>query len=243
MITTAVILAAGLGSRLGDRTKETPKGLIRVGGQSLVEQSIEKLFAAGIGRVVIGTGYLSAKYEDLAGHFPGVELHENPRYRDTGSMYTLSNLRGKIDGDFLLLESDLLYEARGLVALLEDPRRNVLLASGRTCSNDEVFIEVDEDACLVDMSKDAGRLRRVYGEMVGISRVSLEAYRRMCGFSENLPQLDYEYAMVGVAREARFFVKKIEDYVWCEIDDESHLSRATELIYPKLCMVAADVDR
>ena len=66
MVRTAVILAAGMGTRLGERTKHEPKGFIRIGDTPIIEQSIRKLLKAGINRIVIGTGYLAEAYERLA---------------------------------------------------------------------------------------------------------------------------------------------------------------------------------
>ena len=91
MVKTAVILAAGLGSRLGDRTKEIPKGFVTVGGTSLINRSIEKLLSAGVERVILGTGYLSRFYEELARDNPRIETVKSDRYETTSSMYTLYN--------------------------------------------------------------------------------------------------------------------------------------------------------
>jgi 2-aminoethylphosphonate-pyruvate transaminase len=110
------------------------------------------------------------------------------------------------------------------------------LASGFTFSNDEVFIEIDEHLFLKNMSKNPGQLFKKYAELVGISKISRETYRNMCVYAERIFQentkLDYEYALVGVAKENKIFVKKIEDLAWCEIDDAEHLTRAIESVYP-----------
>ena len=65
MLNTAVILAAGLGSRMGEITKKMPKGFIDIGGSAIVRQSIEKLIDVGMERILIGTGYLSEVFEKL----------------------------------------------------------------------------------------------------------------------------------------------------------------------------------
>ena len=57
MVKTAVIMAAGMGTRFGDRTELIPKGLIPVGGIPMVVRSIETLKSCGIERIIIGTGY------------------------------------------------------------------------------------------------------------------------------------------------------------------------------------------
>jgi 2-aminoethylphosphonate-pyruvate transaminase len=234
MMDTAVILAAGLGSRLREITKERPKGFIAIDGRPIIERSLLNLFGAGVRNIIIGTGYLSGFYERLHGKYPQVRCVKNDRYAETGSMYTLSNLKSAIDTDFLLLESDLMYEKRGLSALSEDTRRDVLLASGPTGSRDEVYIEVDNNCHLVNMSKERGALESVYAELVGISKISYSTYLRMCVCAEREPGLDYENALVRISKDVGIFVKKIDDYLWCEIDDKHHLCRAKRIIYPQL---------
>lgn len=66
MIRQAVIVAGGLGSRFGNRTKEMPKGFIEIDGVPMVERSVQKLIAAGIEEIIIGTGHCSEYYDELA---------------------------------------------------------------------------------------------------------------------------------------------------------------------------------
>ena len=69
-IKTAVILAAGMGSRLNDVTNdEIPKGLLKINGKTLIERSIEKLRSIGIEKIYIVTGHLSFKYDELANKY------------------------------------------------------------------------------------------------------------------------------------------------------------------------------
>ena len=66
MITQAVIMAAGLGSRFGGRTAEMPKGFIEIDGIAMVERSLQKLIAEGIEEIIIGTGHCAEHYDALA---------------------------------------------------------------------------------------------------------------------------------------------------------------------------------
>jgi 2-aminoethylphosphonate-pyruvate transaminase len=238
MIETAVILAAGLGSRLKDRTKEKPKGFLVIDQTSIIEASIQKLIKAGVNKIIIGTGYLANFYEDLSKKYPNIICKINSRYADTGSMYTLYNLKDLIKADFLLLESDLVYDSVGLDILIKETKKDVILASGETNSEDEVYIEFDKSCNLVNMSKDPKTLNSINGELVGISKVSFSTYQKMCNFSakqfEFSPKLDYEYVFVSLAKDNDIYIKKVDDYTWCEIDNEEHLKRAKNKIYPKI---------
>jgi 2-aminoethylphosphonate-pyruvate transaminase len=234
-IETAVFLAAGLGSRLNGLNKNKPKGFLEIDGISLMERSVNKLINAGIKQFFFGTGYASEVYDDFTKNLTATCI-KNEIYADTGSMFTLYNMRNHIDSDFLLLEADLLYDQAGLAALLEDGHADAILASGKTLSGDEVFIETDSQSYLVNLSKNASVLKTIDAELVGISKISLATYRAMCNTAEPLfeqrPKLDYEHVFVELTRLQKMFVKKIGDYVWCEIDDASHYRRAIEKIYP-----------
>ncbi len=237
-VTTAVILAAGLGSRLKHHTEAQPKGFLEVDGTSLMERSIINLVQAGITEIIIGTGYLSEHFETFKEKYP-ITTFRNDDYSITGSMYTLYVLRHLIKRPFLLLESDLLYDPIALTYLQEDPLEDIILASGATQSGDEVFIQASPENHLQQMSKNRSILSHISGELVGISKLSVNTLQKMASFSETHfkngnRMLNYEDALVGVGYQQPIHIKIVEDLVWCEIDDENHLHRALTLIYPKI---------
>jgi len=236
MVKTAVILAAGLGTRLKDKTKSKPKGFLELEGISLIERSVENLLDAGIEKIYIGTGYISESYDRFAEKYPQIETIKSKRFKTTSSMFTLYNMRKKVHEDFLLLESDLLYEKNALSQLINDSEKDIILGSGKTGSGDEVFIQTDSNSNLAGMSKHPKDLKSLDAELVGISKVSKERYFSMNKHYEALqnPKIDYEYIFVQTTKEKPFRIKKIEDLVWCEIDDASHLERAVTKILPKI---------
>jgi len=237
-VNCAVFMAAGIGSRLKGHHDSKPKGFLSIGGRPLIERSIEILLSNGVEKILIGTGYESAFYEALETKYPQIGCVKNSIYRESGSFYTLYNMRDRIDGDFLLLESDLLYEERAVTLIRSDERRDIILASGWTNSGDEFYIEVDEDGNLVNMSKDERELGSVYGELVGISKVSYSTFQELCSWAkenaETARTRDYEYVFSCIAKRIPIAIKKIEDLVWVEIDDQSHLQRALHIVYPRI---------
>lgn len=244
MIETAVILAAGCGTRLDALGTRIPKGFIRLGEKPIVEESVARLMQAGIERIVIVTGHLVRHYRELADRLGVcIRLVHNPCYADSGSMYSLSLARGLLANlDFLLLESDLIYQQKSLSALLGHAAEDVLLCSGPTASGDEVYVEAD--GCrLVNLSKNRSQLgQTVIGEMVGITRISAPLYRLMLAsaddhFRRSL-HMEYERALVSAGAGRPIDCLLIGDLLWAEIDDASHLDRATRLIYPRI--VACD---
>jgi 2-aminoethylphosphonate-pyruvate transaminase len=236
MVQTALILAAGLGSRLKHHTSEIPKGFLRVGEETLIERSLRLLYAQGILRVIIGTGYRSAFYDDLKKKYAPVVTWKNEIFDQTGSFYTLYNMRDLVHGDFLLLESDLLYEERALTHLLENPGKDIILASGKTASGDEVYIETDSQGMLVRMSKKRNELGTISGELVGVSKISLPTFHRLIslyeGREEEARKIEYESALVCLSAHLPIKVDVAPDLIWTEIDTEAHLDRARHTILP-----------
>jgi 2-aminoethylphosphonate-pyruvate transaminase len=245
----AVILAAGLGSRLNELGVLTPKALLRLGDRPIVEEAVERLLSVGIERVVIVTGHLAEHFDPIADRYPGIiELVHNPLFADSGSMYSLYCARSFVEGDFLLLESDLIFERRALDECLASTSESVLLLSGFSHTNDEVFV-ASRRGFLRAMSKNRRALVTMTpgavlaGELVGISKISQALFSIMVKaakqyFLRSL-HMDYETdCLVLAARTRPMDCVKVEDLVWCEIDNLDHLRRARTVIYP--AVVAKD---
>jgi len=237
-IRTAIILAAGMGLRLEERGKLMPKGCMCLGEKSIVEESILRLLAIGIERIVIVTGHLAERYKPLQDRYrQTIQLVHNPHFADSGSMYSLYCARLCVDEAFLLLESDLVYERRALTACLECPGDNAVLLSGLTKTSDECFVET-RGGCLVAISKNRESLgAEVPGEMVGICKISRALFSVMLDTAERsfhtTRHVDYETdCLVAAAKVMPISCPLAEDLVWCEIDDETHLARARNEIYP-----------
>lgn len=225
----AVILAAGLGARLGDIKKGLPKGFLYIDelGESLIERSLRLLRESGIREVIIGTGYENQAYDELAKrlsdeHFT-IMTKKNEDFATTGSAYTFECVSELITQDFLLLESDLLYEKRALSSILQDKRANIVLGSGKTYSGDEVYLSV-KDSILQDLSKDKSKLSSIDGELSGISKLSFERLKEI----DFCLEYDYEYLLRG------FDCLIVPDLLWCEIDCAEHLERAKNIIIPQI---------
>jgi 2-aminoethylphosphonate-pyruvate transaminase len=241
---TAVILAAGLGSRLKTHTHSRPKGLVAIGDKSMVEDSIEKLLKSGIENIIIGTGYLNERYDQLKEIYPQIQTLKSPLYETSSSLKTLRILEPLIHDDFLLLESDIIYEQRGLDLLKNHPEKTVILASGPTQSGDEVYLQATDKKRIVMVSKNRSLLTRVDGELTGLNKISLEDYKKLVALSdttfETEPKLDYELALCRISTEEDpVYLHTQDDFVWCEVDDDTHFERAQTQILPRIMQLDA----
>ena len=231
MIKTAVIMAAGLGTRFGAQTEMKPKGFIPFKGVPMVERSIRTLQACGIERIIIGTGYHREYYESLADRYAGIECVFSPRFAETNSMYTLWNCRDTIgNADFLLLESDLVFEKKAISGLLESPFDSAMLITPVTKFQDQYYVQMNERCELVNCSVNREEIIPS-GELVGIHKISNHFYRILCAEYEKIvdekPKLGYEFELLDVSRRITpMNVLKMEHLQWYEIDDEQDLKYA-----------------
>ena len=237
-IRDAIILAAGRGTRLKSLGDSIPKGFLRLGDKTIIEESIEKLLCFGIENILIVTGHLGDRYEALATACSAVTTIKNDAYADSGSMFSLYCARAYVRRPFLLLESDLIYEKRSLGALLRCPRQDCILLSGATASGDEVYVDV-RGGRVTHLSKDRHAVSADAGELVGISKISPRLFESMAAHCEKVfkTNRNFEYdtgCLSAVAKETEIHATRIDDLRWAEIDDEHHLRRAREEIYPEI---------
>lgn len=234
-ITTAVIMAAGLGTRFGQMTEKMPKGFVPFKGEPMVVHSIKTLIDCGINRIIIGTGYKKEAYEALKKTYPQIECVFSPRYAETNSMYTLYNTRDIIgEDDFLLLESDLVFEKKAITSLIESEFESAMLITPVTKFQDQYYVEMDEDCVLSNCSTDKTQINP-NGELVGIHKLSNSFYKRMCAEYEKIvedkPKLGYEYQLLYMSQHIQpMNVLKVDDLQWYEIDDIDDLRYAEDNI-------------
>ncbi len=237
----AIILAAGMGLRLRSVIDDRPKGLIEIGGETLVGRSVRLLRARGISRITLVAGYAAHRYEEFARGQPDIRLVTNEHFASTGSMASLALGLCVVPRDVLVLESDLIYEPRALTAILTARDADSTLASGRTGAGDEVWVCAPEGR-LQGMSKNVQALPAVTGEFVGITRLSSQAAHAMIqvfdGFvkSHGHARMDYETgALTAIAQAVPITVHLISDLSWGEIDDEVQFERVVKNVWPAIC--------
>ncbi|WP_353121711.1 phosphocholine cytidylyltransferase family protein [Dysgonomonas capnocytophagoides] len=173
----AVILAAGIASRLRPLTNNTPKCLLNVGSKCLLARTIDSLIANGFDRLVIVTGYLkemiesfvSANYPDLR-----VEYIFNSKYDSTNNIYSLWLAKSAVQGQsMLLLDSDILFDAALISALLESKHENCLALNSHELGDEEIKVILNTHGQITEISKTCS-IETAVGESVGIEKFSAE---------------------------------------------------------------------
>lgn len=228
IVKTAVILAAG---RTADFDR--PVGMLEIEDFKLIDRTLNILKENGINKIVIVTGYESEYYEEYFKDSKNVKLVKSDRYIWTGTMHSLALAKDLIDDDFLLIENDLIFEARAIKELVESKNRDCILFTNESGSGDEAFVEI-RDNHLFKMSKDIHQFNRIDGEMIGITKISYKLYQMMLDeFKNNVnPYLNYEYVLLDVARDYNIGFVKIDDLAWADADSKKEYEKIKNNLFP-----------
>ena len=240
----AIILAAGMGKRLGEYTKNNTKCMVPVNGVPLIDRVLNQLSSLKLSRVVIVVGYEGQKLIDYIGNeYNGLKIEYifNSIYDKTNNIYSLALAKDKMqEDDTLLLESDLIFDDRLFSLVVDNPCPNLALVAKYEAWMDGTMVQIDDERNIVNfVPKEAFRHEQAdsYYKTVNIYKLSkefsanryvpfLEAYMKAMGNNEY-----YE----NVLRILSFLDCKdlkalpITDEKWYEIDDKQDLDIAEAL--------------
>jgi choline kinase len=245
-INTAVILAAGMSVRLNAIVGTLPKGLLKIGETSLMGRSMNLLKKYGFEKIFVVSGHQSKILETKLEPFSKIfktEFVFNERYAETGSMHSLFMLKERLQEDFLLLESDLLYEENALIQLLQATQKDLILISGQSNSGDEVWVYGDDPSdgnigLVKGISKNLIKDMKTKGELTGLSKISKDLFLKMCSYHKNhlhFPSnYHYEECISDICYEYPTLYLLISNLIWTEIDTPEHYETAVNMIWPKI---------
>ena len=165
-------MAAGKGERMHPVTEKTPKPLIRVKGQRMIESVIEALRRNGITEIYIVVGYLKEQFEELAEQWPGVQLIENPYYETCNNISSLYAAREYLENCMILDGDQIIYNKKILTPFFERSGYNAVWTDEET---GEWLLTV-EDGIVTGCSRTGGKGG---WQLYSISRWSEEDGRRL----------------------------------------------------------------
>ncbi|MBO5690349.1 MAG: NTP transferase domain-containing protein, partial [Spirochaetaceae bacterium] len=103
----AIFIAAGFGSRMVPITLNTPKPLVRVKGERIIDSILDAVVAAGIEDIVVVRGYLSEQFDQLLYKYPNIKFVENPAYNEANNISSAMCIRYLL-GNSYVCEGDIL---------------------------------------------------------------------------------------------------------------------------------------
>jgi len=226
----AVILAAGVSSRLRPLTDSIPKALLAVGNKPLLQRTLETLRTIPVERCVVVCGYHRDAIAEFFRSFPGpvpVTLIDNPLFGSTGNNYSLWCARAEVAGHaMILLDSDILFDPRILVRLLASPHSDALvIKAGAHLGREEVKVETDGDGCIRKIGKEI-EPARASGESIGIEKFSQGATADLFSILEQRKEASFQ---VLIDRGHRLFAVPSTPFACIEIDTRDDLAEAEEM--------------
>ena len=244
----AIILAAGMGKRLGEFTRNNTKCMVEVNGTKLIDRLLGQLNKLNLSRIVIVIGYegkklhtyLSAKYPDIK-----IEYVNNPIYNKTNNIYSLALAKEQLqEDDTLLIESDLIFDDGMFELLLDNPTPNLALVAKYETWMDGTMVKIDNDNNIVNfVTKAAFSYADVdkYYKTVNIYKFSkefskykyvpfLEAYTKVVGNNEYYENV---LRIISFLNSHDLKALPISDEKWYEIDDKQDLDIAEAIFADK----------
>ena len=241
----AIILAAGMGRRLGDLTRGHTKCMVEVNGQTLIDRAIHQLSKLNLTRLVLVVGYKGKELKEYIGNryddILKIEYIENPIYDRTNNIYSLALAKDILcEDDSLLLESDLIFEDSMLEMLVNHPDPNLALVAKYETWMDGTMVRIDSERNIVNfVPKAAFRFEdvSVYYKTVNIYKFSKEfsqkeyvpflaAYSKVMGNNEYYEQV---LRVITMVHNSTLKALDIEDKKWYEIDDIQDLDIASAI--------------
>lgn len=238
-VKTALLLAAGTGSRLNPLTNNAPKCLTELNGIPLVERLVEVLKSNGIERLVVVVGYLDSQIREHLNDLNcglKIEYVSNSQFRTTNNIYSLWLARRIINEPFLLLECDLVFEPDLLLPLMEPDR---IAVSQRLPWMNGTTVTVDASNCVTALHSKTDPL----AEKATLKTVNLYSFSEIT-WSKIVARLDihvkqgqlsefYEIVLTELVKEREIFLRAVcvNENRWYEVDTISDL-RAAEIMFP-----------
>ena len=241
----AIILAAGMGRRLGDYTKENTKCMVPVNGVRLIDRLLGQLVKQNLQRVIIVVGYKGEELRKYIGNRYDnqikIEFSENPVYDKTNNIYSLAIVKDKLqEDDTLLIESDLIFSDNMIPMIVNHPCPNLALVAKYETWMDGTMVRLDDEQNIVNfISKDAFDYNDVdsYYKTVNIYKLSkqfsqrkyvpfLDAYTKAVGNNEYYENV---LRIISLLNNHEMKALPIGQEKWYEIDDKQDLDIAEAL--------------
>ncbi len=209
----AVILAAGLGTRLKPITDNVPKCMVTVNNICIIDKQINNLIQVGIEEIIVVAGYKSNILHEHLKKYEHVKIVENLRYAETNNMYSLYLAYQHIkSSEFLLMNSDVYFDANIIEGLLK-PRWNnqSLIACDKSGYTEEAMkITIDELGKIKHISKKISELE-YYAVSIDIYKLNRQA--------------------------SNILLTQIEDTIEVKKDENSWTEVALDSIFAKCCFI------
>ena len=236
----AVILAAGVGSRIKPLIDNCPKSLLKINGKTILEMMISHIQTCGISEVVFVLGYLQDQIKNyVKTQFPDLVVHfiTNEKYEVTNTGYSLMLTKNFVlDSTFIKFDADIVFDINILKSLIASEYDNCLcIDKNINLDAEEIKVIIRDKNRVVKASKTVKPLDAI-GESIGIEKISSEAAQAL--FSElELMMKDEQYYQEYyeavyerlIEKDVPFHALDISGLKWTEIDTQEDFMMAENI--------------
>lgn len=237
----ALMLAAGMGKRLGKYTENATKCMVPVNGKTLIEYAIESLIAAGIKKLTLVVGYKREVLKNfLKGKYKEIQINyiDNDVYDSTNNIYSLYMAKDVLaQDDTILLESDLIFDKKIIKELINNKNPNLAVVSPFESWMDGTCALLDEQNVIkgiLGKTEFDWNNTSKYFKTVNIYKFSkefaskvympfLQAYQTAYGKNEYYETVLKVISFLG---NSTFKAHVVDGSRWYEIDDPADLAIA-----------------
>ena len=236
----AVILAAGIGSRLSPLTDNCPKSLLSVGGSVILERMIRNCLSCGMSQFVLVLGHRAEEIKQFVDKtFRGIRVTYviNDRYRDTNTGYSLMLAAPAIGtSEFIKFDADVVFDVKILRQLVDSDHANVLCIDQNIALEDEeVKVITDDHMQVLEVGKSVDP-KLALGESIGIEKISAKTgsllFAELDEMMENREHFQdyYEAAYARLVVQGTVFrALDITGVNWTEIDTATDYAAANAM--------------
>ena len=231
----AVILAAGLGSRLRPITNEVPKCMVPVNGIKIIDKQINNLLVNNVTDICVVAGYKAdVLIQYIRNQYPFIKIIENKRYAETNNMYSLFLTRNFIDGsEFLLMNADVYYDSDIITGLLEGSNISKIACDKTQFLEESMKITLDNGDKINHISKQISQ-KEHFAVSIDVYRISSEDSCRLFEYIvETILKKKDENSWTEVALDNIFPTTSFYPYIisskWFEIDNHEDLAKAEQI--------------
>ena len=241
----AIILAAGVGSRIRPMTNNCPKSLLKMGDYTILEMMLSHIQDCGINEVIFVLGYLQEQIkEHVKSKFPNLNAHfvTNDKYAETNTAFSLMLTKDLIkDSSFIKFDADVVFDKRILENLIACEHANCL------CIDKNIYLNAEEIKVIIDDKNKVLKVSKMVnpedavGESIGIEKIDAITAKLLFSELEMMmtDRKNYQEYYEGayerlIQKKVSFYALAISGLQWVEIDTKEDFITAEEIFSEKV---------
>lgn len=242
---TILIIAAGMGKRMGKIGKKIPKCLIKINDLTLIERNLLTLKSLGIKKVNIIVGYKFRKIKSFLNKKKILKINfiriDNYKYGHSYTLYYFKKFWNKLRKPLLFLHADIIYKDDYLINIINSPKKNIIgvkYKKNHQIRSYGLVVKINKksEVIMINMKK---KVKNFYGEILGINKFSVSTLKKIYSFMDKFfknkvnKRLAWEIFLDIFVKSGlgKFYVLRSQQYPWININNSRDLQNARKLVF------------